>query len=107
MTRAYEAVDEKLLAEFFQNTGDRFDGSPYTAALKYVEQHLVPLSVEQTQALSYLATLGPKYKFLIDAVLEYRPLIGGVESILAAIEAITFDRKFQGIQGVMQKGAAK
>lgn len=101
-----EAVDERLLKEFF-STSDSGDPSPYTAALKFVEEHLVPLSVDQTQALSYLATLGRPYKHIIDAVLEYRPLIGDVGPILQAIEAISFDRKFQGIQGISQKGGSK
>lgn len=101
-----EAVDQELLKQFFSNT-DTGDSSPFTAALGYVEDHLVPLSIEQTQALTYLAMLGGPNKKLVDAVLEYRPLIGEVGPILQAIESISFDRKFVGIQGIMQKGGPK
>lgn len=98
-----EAVDQELMKQFFSNT-DAGDSSPYTAALSFVEDHLVPLSMDQTQALTRLALFGPDYKKVVDAVLEYRPLIGEVGPILEAIQSISFDRKFQGVQGIVTKG---
>lgn len=94
-----ENVDENLLQDIFSGSGATLP-SPFSSALEYVERHLVALSNDQAQALSYLEVLGgreKRYQGIIDAVLRYRSLTGDVDQVIRAIEAIALYNKFAGI----------
>lgn len=94
-----ESVDEALISDIFSGSGSAMP-SPFSSALEYVERHLVALSNDQAQALSYLEVLGGKekrYDSIIQAVLRYRSLTGDVDAVIRAIEAIALYNKFAGI----------
>lgn len=95
------SFDEKFLGDLI-NSSAPSGTSPFSDALQFVERHLVALSEEQAQALSFLSVLGgpeKRYKRIIDSVLEYRSLQGDVGPILAGIEAVALWTKFAGISG--------
>lgn len=108
-----EAVADKIRGDFFEglwgNASVAGGPRPFSDALEYVENHLVPLSQAQAQGLSYLRVLGrrpgqaarkdERYAGLIDSVLEFRSLTGDVDPIIRAIEAIALYNKFAGFSG--------
>jgi len=108
MPEGRETVDDRIRGDFFEKLwqGSNVGGGsrPFSDALQYVENHLVPLGQPQAQGLSFLRAIGGQknaYDPIIKSVLEFRSLCGSVDDVIRAIEAIALYNKFGGFTGSM------